>query len=157
MHNHQTTCEASTHVGASWLSFLHVASSFLASISSAICTLGNTGQKVWADQWISMIFRTVCGGVTVDGIRGVWQAIILVLQFLGQQRRHTGAKRHRSTRRTQTAWSKCWVPISSLLQVYNYIGLINRRTQLILWWIDVYYLVLNYMFRRYGHLQVDDF
>ena len=30
----------------------------------------------------------------------------------------------------------------------NYIGLINRRTQLILWWIDVYYLVLNYMFRR---------
>jgi len=36
-------------------------------------------------------------------------------------------------------------------------GLIDRRTQLILWWIDVYYVVLNYMFRRYGHLQVDDF
>ena len=25
-----------------------------------------------------------------------------------------------------------------------------------LWWIDVYYLVINYMFRRFGHLQVDE-
>jgi len=38
-----------------------------------------------------------------------------------------------------------WGPVSFSRRIF---GLINRRTQLILCWIDVYYLVLNYMFRR---------
>ena len=38
----------------------------------------------------------------------------------------------------------------------NYIWLNQLSSTTNLWWIDVYYLVINYMFRRFGHLQVDE-
>jgi len=45
--------------------------------------------------------------------------IILVLWFLRQSWRHTAVTKHCSTWRTQTAWWKCWVSMSSLLEVYK--------------------------------------
>ena len=37
---------------------------------------------------------------------------------------------------------------------YIWLNQLSNTTNLL--WIDVYYLVINYMFRRFGHLQVDE-